>query len=51
MDVSRLKLFLVGPGVDPPKSAAADFGETEVDAVLTHRGDARKRKTLEFQIQ
>ena len=46
--MSRLKPFLVGSGVDPPKLAAADLG---VDVVLAHRGDARKRATLEFQIQ
>ena len=51
VDVSRLKPFLVGSGVDPPKLAAADLGEAGVDAVLAHRGDARKRATLEFQIQ
>ena len=52
VDVSRLKPFLVGPGVDPPKIAAADLGEAEVEAVMAHRGDARKnRKALEFQIK
>ena len=50
--MSRLKPFLVGPGVDPTKLAAADLGEAEVEAVLAHRGDARKnRKALEFMIQ
>ena len=39
VDVSRFKPFLVGPGVDPVKMAAADLGEAEVDAVLAHRGD------------
>ncbi len=29
----------------------ADLGEAQVDAVLAHRGDARKRGTLEFQVQ
>jgi len=52
VDVSRLKPFLVGPGVDPTKLAAADLGEVEVEAVMAHRGDARKnRKALEFMIQ
>ena len=52
VDVSRLKPFLVGPGVDPKKLAAADLGEAEVDKVMAHRGDPRKnRKDLEFKIQ
>ena len=52
VDVSRLKPFLVGPGVDPTKLAAADLGEVEVEAVMAHRGDARKNcKALEFMIQ
>ena len=52
VDVSRLKPFLVGPGVDPTKLAAADLGEVEVEAVMAHRDDARKnRKALEFMIQ
>ena len=51
MDVSRLKPFLVGPGLDPVKMSAADLGEAEVDAVA-HRGDPKKnRKALEFKIQ
>jgi hypothetical protein len=44
VDVSRLKPFLVGPGVDPTKLAAADLGEVEVEAVLAHRSDARKNR-------
>jgi hypothetical protein len=31
--------------------AGADLGEAQVDAVLAHRGNARKRGTLEFQVQ
>jgi len=51
VDVSRLKPFLLAPGVDPQAVAAADLGEAQVEAVLAHRGSARKRSTLEFQIQ
>ena len=51
VDVSRLKPFLVGPGVDPPRVAAADLGEVQVDAVLAHKGNPRKRGSLEFQVQ
>jgi hypothetical protein len=43
VDVSRLKSFLVGPGVDPTKLAAADLGEVEVEAVMAHRGVTRAR--------
>jgi hypothetical protein len=51
VDISRLKLFLLGPGVDPQAVAAADMGEVQVDMVLAHRGSVRKRSTLEFQVQ
>ena len=50
-DVSRLKHFLVAPGVDVQAVAAADMGEAQVQEVLAHRGTARKRASLEFQIQ
>ena len=51
VDVSRLKHFTVAPGVDVKAVAAADLGEAEVDAILAHRGSARKRDALEFQVQ
>jgi hypothetical protein len=51
VDVSRLKPFLLAPGVDAQAVAAADIGEAQVDSVIAHRGSARKRSTLEFQIQ
>ena len=31
--------------------AAQDLGETAVLAILSHRGDPKKRTTLEFQVQ
>jgi hypothetical protein len=51
VDVSRLKPFLVAPGVDVKAIAAADLGEASVDAILAHKGNARKRSSLEFQVQ
>jgi hypothetical protein len=50
-DVSRLRPFLVAPGVDVKVLAAADLGEAEVTQVLEHKGVARKRKDLEFLVQ
>jgi hypothetical protein len=51
VDVSRLKHFIVAPGVDVQAVAAADMGEAQVDAVIAHRGTVRNRTTLEFQVQ
>jgi hypothetical protein len=51
VDVSRLKHFLVAPGVNVQAVAAADLGEVQVQSVLAHRGNSRNRKDLEFQIQ
>jgi hypothetical protein len=51
VDVSRLKHFMVAPGVDVQAVAAADLGEAIVQLVLDHRGTARDRKNLEFQVQ
>ena len=39
------------PGVDVKAIAAADLGEASVDAILAHRGNVRKRASLEFQVQ
>ena len=50
VDVSRLKHFIVAPGVDVQALAAADMGEAQVDAVVAHRGTARNRASLEFQV-
>ena len=50
-DVSRLKHFLVAPGVDVQAVAAADLGEAQVQEVLAHRGTAKKRASLDFQVQ
>jgi hypothetical protein len=51
VDISRLKPFLVAPGVDVKAVAAADLGEALVDSILAHRGKGRKRESLEFQVQ
>jgi hypothetical protein len=51
VDISRLKPFLVAPGVDVKAVAAADLGEALVDSILAHRGNGRKRESLEFQVQ
>ena len=51
VDVSRLKHFTVAPGVDVQAVAAADLGEAQVQTVIAHRGTARNRGALEFQIQ
>jgi hypothetical protein len=51
VDVSRLKPFIVAPGVDVQAVAAADLGEAQVDAILAHRGSVLKRASLEFQVQ
>lgn len=51
VDVSRLKHFIVAPGVDVQAVAAADLGEAQVQAVLGHRGTARNRRELQFQLQ
>ena len=48
--MSRLKQFVVAPGVDVQAVAAADMGEAQVQAVRAHRGMARTRKELEFEI-
>ncbi len=31
--------------------AAADLGEAQVDSVMAHKGTAKKRSSVEFQIQ
>ena len=51
VDVSRLKHFVLAPGVDVQAVAAADLGEAQVQDVLGHRGSARDRAKLEFQVQ
>jgi len=51
VDVSRLKHFTVAPGVDVQAVAAADLGEAQVQDILAHRGSARDRAKLEFQVQ
>ena len=51
MDLSRLKRFLLAPGVDPQAVAAADMGEVQVESVVDHRGSSRKRSSLEFMVQ
>ena len=51
VDVSRLKPFIVSTGVDVKAVAAADLGEALVDSILAHKGNGRKRESLEFQVQ
>jgi hypothetical protein len=51
VDLSRLKRFLLAPGVDPQAVAAADMGEVQVESVVDHRGSSRKRSSLEFKVQ
>jgi hypothetical protein len=50
-DVSRLRPFLVAPGVEVKELAAADMGEVEVAEVLEHRGSAARRAELEFLVR
>jgi hypothetical protein len=50
-DVSRLRHFVVSPGLDVEALAAADMGEVSVAGVLEHRGNVRKRAELEFLVQ
>jgi hypothetical protein len=47
VDISRLKPFLVAPGMDAKAVAANDLGEALVDSILAHRGNGRKRECLE----
>ena len=51
VDVSRLRQFLIGKGVDPKAIAAADLGEVEFGQVMDHRGGARKRSELKFLVK
>lgn len=51
VDMSRLKPFLLAPGVDPVAVAAADMGEVQVTRVIAHKGSARNRSTLEFEVE
>ncbi len=51
VDVSRLKPFKVAPGVDVQAVAAADLGEAQVAEVLSHRGSAKHRSKLEFEVR
>jgi hypothetical protein len=51
VDVSRLKHFIVAPGVDVQAVTTANLGEAQVEAVIAHQGSVRNRATLEFQVQ
>jgi hypothetical protein len=51
VDTSRLKHFIVTSTVDAKAIAAADLGEAVVRTVVAHRGVARDRKNLEFQVE
>jgi hypothetical protein len=48
--VTRLKHFIVANGVDVQAVAAADMGEAQVELIRAHRGTARNRATLEFEV-
>ncbi len=50
MDISRLKPLFLAPGQDVKAVAAAGLGEALVDSILAHRGNGRKRESLEFQV-
>jgi len=50
VDASRLRPFIVAPGTDPKQIAAADLGESEVKEILQHRGTAKKRLEMEFEV-
>ena len=49
-DISRLKQFHVAPGIDPADIAAMDLAEQTVRSILSHRGQPKKRATLEFEV-
>ena len=51
VDISRLKFFYVPEGVDVKAIAAADLGESEVAKILSHKGNARNRKELQFEVE
>ena len=44
-------MFLVAPSADVRHLAAADLGEAEVQEVLNHRGSAKKRTEMEFEVR
>ena len=51
-DVERLVPFLhPGTPEDMLRLAAEDLSESEVDSILNHRGNFKKRSSLEFQVQ
>ena len=50
-DVSRLKHFLVAPGVNVKELAAADMGEVEIAEIIDHRGNPKKRREMEFLVK
>jgi len=37
-------------GVNPKQVAAADLGESEVKEIFQHRGTAKKRLEMEFEV-
>ena len=50
-DVTRLKRFVVNDHTDPIDIAARDLNETTIRAILSHRGNSKRRATLEFEVQ
>ena len=50
-DISRLRHFIVAPGIDPRDIAAADLAEEVVRKILKHKGNPKQRKTLQFEVE
>ena len=50
-DIERLRHFHVAPGIDPRDIAAADLSEQVVRTILSHRGNTKHRKSLEFEVE
>ena len=50
-DISRVRHFYVAPGVDPRDVAAADLAEQVVRQIISHKGHAKQRKTLQFEVE
>ena len=50
VDISRIKIFRRGEGINPQRVAEADLSECRAEKILDYQGDPRKRKTLSFQV-
>ena len=49
-DVTRLKQFVVSEETDPIDIAARDLNEMTVRDIISHKGNPKRRTTLEFQV-